>query len=183
MTYSQNMKPGFPNQEFAFEQLLKRCQPLIHSSVQKYMIVFQERVTQELVHECRKAIWLADQSFDPDDVSPGKNPDDLFNASLRTAIKKQLDQYVKKKSVKHYQLVQETNHDYKLRQERIPQKEPLFQLSFPSFTETEYNFYRMYMIHGYSISQIARKHRVTAHTVHNWRRQTMNTLRNHFGQN
>ncbi|MCO7174922.1 helix-turn-helix domain-containing protein [Sporolactobacillus kofuensis] len=182
MTYSQHLRPDISNSKQAFDHLLRTCQPLIRSLTKKYAFLLHERVTHELILECQRIIREVDQIFDPTQVPKGITSERYFFNLLRQRMREQLKHYVKKKLATSYcDLVQETQSPYKIRRKHISyHPTPHVPPFFPSFTENQYTFYRMHIIHGYSIQQIAAMHRVSQQTVRRWKRQTQHVLKNHF---
>ncbi|MET1250098.1 hypothetical protein ABWW58_15065 [Sporolactobacillus sp. STCC-11] len=177
MTYSQYLCPNEPNPEVAFHYLIKCVEPIILAMAKKRNIFLHE----PLIRLLSDAIRHADQSFDCSVVPDDQKPNSFFLIMIQNEVEKQFDNYVKKRArEERLHHVLEINFDETVPRISTPAKNSHIQMPFPAFTETEYTLYRMHIIHGYSLSHIAERHRVSQKTVLQWKQRTIETLSRHY---
>lgn len=135
-----------------------------------------------MLQETRVVVWRADQNFDLNKVSEEKNPEAVFFAYLKRTICRKLEQFVNRHQKHSY------NQDLHDSFEQLGQAGQLHAMHHQHLTflintilnPVERTFYRLHIVHNYSITQIAKMLGVSRYIVYKWEKQTLTKLRREF---
>ncbi|WP_167815080.1 sigma-70 family RNA polymerase sigma factor [Sporolactobacillus shoreae] len=179
MKFSETLSPVcHRSREIAYETLLKKFNPLIHSQVKRFCEehpYLKGNHEEDLKQEAREALWRADDAFDVDLVPKEYNTCSRFIAYLKTTIDRRLKRYLDK----HYKYHTRHNFEDSIEEYMAPddfQQQVVLECLLATLDRNERSFYHLHMIQGYTIQQIADIHGVHRSTVRKWKKSTFAKL-------
>ncbi|WP_157800183.1 sigma-70 family RNA polymerase sigma factor [Sporolactobacillus pectinivorans] len=183
MSYSDLFAKNCGSKEQTFEVLHEKYRPLIYSLARKALnnssLSLQNFDWKDMIQEGVVAIWHADQSFDVSKVSSGRTAESVFQCYLKRTVQRSLRRYIQnhQKHAAANRLIDSHEHfDHIVHSVPISAQLTRSMIRF-TLSHTEYSFYRLHILHGYSIREISEIHGVCPGTVYLWKKQLISKIR------